>query len=204
MNPKNRFLLVLFYIAAIATTGFAQAKFNKVTVDKTLKDTFSFPKRWAYRWDVFKDRKTKKFTRATSGKVQPRDTAHLQYTANCVSDVQGGYEIRYCAAKKTKNLITLTFEDGLPAYANVYDVLIQNGIFCFKPNISYPSSDPKGMKTRYEVVKQELTLKQNAYKIGEKIVGCINIEFVEISTQPHKKTSKHAYYFRGYFKTMLQ
>ena len=104
---------------------------------------------------VYKDDSTGKFF--TLG--DPVDTTHLFFTANCSTNVQGGYEIRYCFADRIKDNIVLTFSDGLPAYASEYYSYITADSFYFRPRTIYPLKS-HGEKISYQVTKQQLTLKQ--------------------------------------------
>ncbi len=104
---------------------------SRITVDKNLKGNFSFTKNWDYPEGIFRDVSTGEFT--TDG--SPLDTTHLYFTSNCSTNVQGGYNIRYCYANKEGNKIKLTFSDGLPAYASkfyIYLVVPQKVIFKFR------------------------------------------------------------------------
>ena len=85
-----------------------------------------------------KDDSSGEFTRNDDQPLTPADTAHLFYTANCLTNVQGGYDIRYCFADQSKGIITLTFSDGLPAYASEFYFYITGDSFYFKPKTTYP------------------------------------------------------------------
>lgn len=168
-----------------------------------MKDTFSFAKQWDYPWEVFKDESTGEFTRNDDQTLIPADTAHLFYTANCLTNVQGGYDIRYCFADQSKNTITLIFSDGLPAYASEFYFYIAGDSFYFKPKTTYPLYIP-GQKISYKVTKQKLKLTRNNYKIGDKIIGYVDAEFIETISVPKKGTKQHKFYLRGYIRTPLK
>lgn len=167
-----------------------------------MKDTFSFAKKWDYSWEVFKDESTGEFTKNSSEPLVPEDTAHLYYTANCFTNVQGGYNIRYCFADQRRNVITLTIFDGLPAYASMFYFYISGDSFYFKPKVTYPLRI-SGQKISYQVTKQKLTLNSPAYKIGETIIGYVHAEFIETVSIPNKGTKKHTFYLKGYIRTPL-
>ena len=171
---------------------------SKVTVDKSLKGNFSFSKKWDYPEGVFKDDSTGEFT--TDG--SPLDTTHLFYTANCSTNVQGGYDIRYCYAKKDKNKITLTFADGLPAYASEFYVYIDTTNFWCDAETIYPVFI-KGQKKSCTIIKQKLTVDKPKYSKGDKIKGFIEMDFIETVSVPKKAVQKRKYLFKGYFKTTL-
>lgn len=168
-----------------------------------MKDTFSFAKKWDYSWEVFKDDSTGEFTKNSSEPLVPGDTAHLYYTANCLTNVQGAYDIRYCFAKQRKGILTLTFADGLPAYGSSFYLHISGDSFYFEPQITYPLRI-SGEKISYRVTKQKLTLNKPAYKIGETIMGYVDAEFIETVSVPNKGTKKHTFYLKGYFRTPLK
>jgi hypothetical protein len=196
----------LFFLTLITVGGLnslAQVKYSKLSVDRQMKDTFSFANKWDYSWEVFKDDSTGEFTRNDNQSLTPADTAHLFYTANCLTNVQGGYGIRYCFADQRKDIITLTFSDGLPAYASVFYFYIKGDSFYFKPKTTYPMYI-SGQKISYQVTKQKLTLNKNNYKIGDKIIGSVDAEFIETVSVPKKGTKEQKFYLRGYIRTPLK
>ena len=171
---------------------------SKVTVDKNLKGNFSFTKKWDYPEGVFKNDSTGEFT--TDG--SPLDTTHLFFTANCSTNVQGGYDIMYCYATKAKNKITLTFADGLPAYASEFYVHIDTSRFWCDVETIYPAIT-KGQKKSCTIVKQKLTLDKSKYLKGDTIKGFIEMEFIETVSVPNKAVQKRNLFLKGYFKTPL-
>lgn len=127
---------------------------SKFSVYKKFLDTFSFAKQWDYPEGVFKDDSTGEFT--TDG--SPLDTTHLYFTAKCLSNVQGGYDIRYCYATKNKNKITLTFADGLPAYASEFYIHIDTSSFWCDAETIYPVI-AGGQKKSCKITNQKLITK---------------------------------------------
>jgi len=172
-------------------------------VDMQMRDSFSFAKKWDYPWDVFKDDSTGEFSKANGDPLLPVDTAHLFYTANCSTNIQGGYDLRYCFATKSRGTITLTFSDGLPAYANEFYIYVSRDSFEFRPNIIYPMRNA-GEKISYRVVKQNLILNKNNYRIGDTIIGYIQTEFIESVSLPGKKLQDHSFFLKGFIRTKLQ
>jgi hypothetical protein len=200
------FKIFIFSVALLLLGGqnlLAQAKYSKLSVDRQMKDTFAFAKQWDYSWEVFKDDSTGEFTRNDDQPVTTGDTAHLFYTANCLTNVQGGYNIRYCFADQSKEVIRLTFSDGLPAYASEFYFYLKDDSFYFKPKIIYPVRI-SGQKISYQVTKQKLTLNKNKYIIGDKIIGYVEAEFIEIVSVPNKGTEKRTFYLRGHIRTPLK
>lgn len=94
----NPFIIILTIVCFTGQNTSAQMKYSKFRVDRTMKDTFTFAVNWDYFWEVFKDDSTGEFSRNDDQPLTPADTAHLFYTANCLTNVQGGYDIRYCFA----------------------------------------------------------------------------------------------------------
>ena len=210
MNFKVRYILTLFLLFCL-TTLFGQKRHlfgannvsvkqivSKITVDKNLKGNFSFTKKWDYPEGVFKDDSTGEFS--TDG--SPLDTTHLFYTANCSTNVQGGYDIRYCYATKDKNKITLTFADGLPAYASEFYVHIDTANFWCDAETIYPAI-VRGQKKSCTIVKQKLSVDKPKYSKGDIIKGFIEMEFVETIAVLNKPVQKRNYFLKGYFKTPL-
>jgi len=197
------FILSLSLLFVGAQNSIAQSKYSKLSVDRQMKDTFSFAKQWDYSWEVFKDDSTAEFTRNDDQSLTPADTAHLFYTANCFTNIQGGYDIRYCFADQSKDIITLTFSDGLPAYASKFYFYIKGDSFYFKPKTIYPLYIP-GQKISYQVTKQKLTLNKNNYKIGDILIGYVDTEFIETVSVPKKGTKQHKFYLRGYIRTPVK
>jgi len=171
---------------------------SKVTIDKNLKDNFSFTKKWDYPEGVFKDDSTGEFTVDGS----PLDTTHLFFAANCSTNVQGGYDIRYCYATKDKNKITLTFAGGLPAYASEFYVYIGTLSFWCDAETIYPVI-AKGQKKFCTIIKQKLIVDKPEYSRGDTIKGFIEMEFIETVAVPNKPVQKRSYFLKDYFKTPL-
>ena len=198
-------LLILFTTCLFfhGQKTFAQKTYSPISVDTKMKDSFSFTKKWGYPWDVFKDNRTGKFSKNGGQKILRGDTAHLFFTANCYTNVQGGYNIKYCYANRNKDTITLVFSDGLPAYASEFYVYITRDSFTCEPKTMYESLLP-GHKITNEVSKQKLVLNKPGYAINDIIKGYIDIEFIEIYSVPNKEPEKSNFYLRGYFKTPLK
>lgn len=191
-------LLFTACILVIANCLPAQPIRNKVVVDRQMKDTFTFTKQWAYYWMVMKD-DAGKFTKTDGEVLTPADTAHLYFTANCITNIQGGYAIRYCYAQKRGNTIKLLFADGSPAYGNEFYCYIKHDSFYFKPAVSYPLYIP-GERINYRVTHQQLTVNKPAYAIGDTLIGYINVEFIETASAPGHATQKRKLYLKGYIK----
>jgi hypothetical protein len=181
-----------------ANNDSAKQTVSKITVDKNLKGKFSFTKKWDYPVGIFKDENTGKFT--TDG--GPFDTTHLFYTANCFTNVQGGYDIRYCEATEENNKITLTFADDLPAYANEFKVNINTSSFWCEAKTIYPVRI-KGEKLTCTIIKQKLIVDKVKCLKGDTIKGFIEMEFIEKVSIPNRAVQKSKYLLKGYFKTPL-
>ena len=123
---------LLFYFGC-STGVIAQPAMRAIVFQKEPLGQFSFLKSWAYAWDVVKH-DDGKFEKVDADTLVAADTAHLYYTANCKTNVQGGYHIRYCNALKTKEKVSLIFADGMPGYANEFDVTIIGNKYHFKPS----------------------------------------------------------------------
>jgi hypothetical protein len=195
-------LLILSLNCLASLTNFSQVPVASVKVDRQLQDTFSFTKKWDYDWDILKD-DNGKFYAADGRKIKDRDTVHLYFTANCSTNVQGGYLIRYCYADQTGDTMRLVFSDGLPAYASSFNLYIVRDTFYFKPVTIYPVNMNR-QKFVYETSKQQLTLNKNNYRNGDRVMGTIDIEFMEKFTAPTAESSTRAYYLRGCFSTPLK
>lgn len=202
MNIKP-FIFSLALLIVVGQNLNAQTKYSRLSVDRQMKDTFAFARQWDYSWEVFKDDSTGEFIKNDDRPLTPADTAHLFYTANCLTNVQGGYDIRYCFADQSKGIIMLTFSDGLPAYASEFYFYITGDSFYFKPKTTYPLYLP-GQKISYQVTKQKLILNKNNYKIGDTIIGYVDAEFIETVSVPKRGTKQHKFYLRGYIRTPLK
>ncbi|OOQ59107.1 hypothetical protein BC343_29230 [Mucilaginibacter pedocola] len=173
--------------------------YKPVVINPIPKTSFAFTKHWAYAWYITKDDKGR-ISKAIDGEITKADKAHLYFTADCKTNVQGGYNIRYCYAnKKPDGTILLTFRDGEPAYSNSFKANIGNRQFNFEPEIVSPML-VAGQKTTYRVTQQKLVLHQKEYATAKVISGYIDVEFSEVITEGGK-TAKHPLYLRGYFKT---
>jgi hypothetical protein len=201
-NNVKRLLVYLSWML-IASSSLAQSKtYTTVTIRKISGTRLTFTKKWAYPWNIIKV-KDDKFEDIESGKTIKSEVAHLYLTADCQTDVQGGYSVRYCYASKYKDTIRLNFADGLPAYANEFNIYIENGRFYFEPKIIYPQLIPNE-KLIYHPISSKLILDQNNYKTAKMITGYINAVFEEITYSSTKKQAAKKYYFRGYFKAPVK
>ena len=199
---KYRILLLLLYCLIVSSNTFAQKPhYTPVTIEKEPSGKFEFTGNWAYRWDVLKD-SNGKFSSSEAKKISAKDTSHLYFTANCKTNVQGGYTIRYCYITKNQEGVTLSFTDGAPAYASEYKVIVKNGRFIFDPVIVYPELI-FGQKLTYNITGAKLILYQKHYSTANMISGYIDAAFTE--TVINKGVSKiNRLYFRGYFKTRVK
>ncbi len=192
-------LSLLFASCLFVQIAFTQSKLSLVQVDPKMKDSFSFAQNWDYDWDIFRYGNGK-FSAVDGRKIKAEDTAHLYFTANCSTNVQGGYTIRYCYADKIGNTLRLTFSDGLPAYASVFYVYVIRDSFYFKPKTVHPAS-LRGEIFSYETTKQQLMLNKTNYKKGEPIIGYVHLEFIETYSAPDVDSSRRQYYLNGFIRT---
>jgi hypothetical protein len=203
MTIKLKCLFGLVSLALICgKTASAQSSLTPITYAKGSGDAFTFTKKWAYPWYIQKDDKGK-FIKAEDGEITKKDTAHLYYTANCKTNVQGGYQIRYCRASNKGNAIKLNFADGLPGYGSEFNIYLSKGKFYFEPVIVYPAFT-RGEKITHKVTSSRLTLYQPATNAVKVISGFVDVEFIETSTGTKFGTTNHKYYFRGYFKSPVK
>jgi hypothetical protein len=201
INTHFRFIVLLLVFTCNKVN--AQEKiYTPIVIGETLKTNFAFTRNWAYPWYMTRDKKGN-LHKNTEGKITKSDKAHLYFTANCKTDVQGGYSIRYCYANKLSDtLITLDFRDGGPAYFASFKASMKNGKFCFEPKIITPVFD-LDQEISYKTIRQNLTLNQKEYQNAKLISGYIDVAFSEIIKRGGKSTERHLYHLRGYFKTPL-
>jgi hypothetical protein len=200
MRYQAKILAILLML--VCARSFSQMRYTSaLSIDKNFKDTFTFQRQWAYDWGVLKE-DDGSFSKAFGGKVKAADTAHLFYTANCSTNVQGGYHIRYSYAEKINDELVLTFEDGLPAYASVFWIHIKNDSFYFKPKTIYPQ--PTRGKLSYHIDSQKLVLNKNQFSRGELVKGYIDFQFTEVTSTPGNESHDSKYFLRGYFRTPLR
>ena len=199
---KYKLWLILLCFFFDKQISIAQSKTNGIIVfKKAPKDSLSFTNNWAYPAGVEKD-VNGKFDKITDGEIAKNDTSHLFFTAHCRTNVQGGYDIRYCYAKRKAGSINLSFIDGEPAYENEFKILISEGKFSFTPEISYPELI-LGSKIIYKVTAAKLILYNKNYKASKEISGYIDAEFSE-TTLLQGKIEKHHYFLKGYFKAPVR
>jgi len=193
-----------FFLLVILCSGRSEAQqmYSKVTVNKHMKDTFSFASRWQYAPDVFKDEATGEFKSCCGDSITPKDTAHLFYTASCFTNVQGEYKIQYCYAEKKQGKLVLKLAGGLPAYAGEFLLHIRGDSFYFQPRTIYPLYYP-GQKITYQITKQRLVLNTTHPAPGDVIMGYTDLVFVEKITLPGRGFKAHTYYVKGYIRTAL-
>lgn len=186
---KNIFFIILS-VSALSTLLNAQTVKSAVSSAKHLPiSSFYFQREWDYPWYVIKN-DDGSFENTTGEKIRAKDTVHLYFTANCSTNVQGIYKIRYCQAKRSNGKLELIFEDGMPAYASSFVVRIEKDSFMVKPVIVYPSLQKT---TISKVISQSLAVQIKNHKI----TGQINYQFMIDG-------SADLYYIKGYFGTIIK
>jgi hypothetical protein len=193
--------LSIFFVLSISQT-FAQTKYSKITFDRNLRDTFSFVNRWDYPENIIKDESTGQLSRDDDKPIQSADTVHLYFTANCKTNVQGGFYVRYCFATKNEETIILKFSDEQGDFASEFYSYIKGDSFYFRPKTVYPMIT-HGEKISYRVTRQKLILNKNSYVNYDTIIGYIDCEFTETYSAPIRKFESHRLYLRGYIKTPI-
>ncbi len=164
-------------------------------------DSLAFTNGWWYPWYTVKHQDGT-FENTFGSELKAVDTAHLYFTSHCETNVQGGYEVRYCYASIKKGVIKLNFSDGAPAYGSEYHVFIKRDSFYCKAYTIYPISDG-GEKITSLTKQQTLALDKQKYVPGDTLKGYINFTFRETSSAPGRRPYSHTYYFRGFFCTRL-
>ncbi len=190
--------LFSFLLTAVAQ----QKRCSAVIIREMPKEKFAFNSHWDYRWDIIKD-DNGKFTSTTADQYKPVDTAHLYFTANCKTNVQGGYTIRYCYADFKTDTIAITFVDGDPAYGSYFTLNIIDGRFSLQPHTVYAEM-VTGERITYKITRSQLMLSTGDYNKETTIKGYINISFDETINRPGEKTNVNKLYLRGYFKTPIK
>ncbi len=178
-----------------------QKTISKFSIKKLPATNFSFSKEWDYPAFTLKD-DSGHFEIMEQRELMADDTAHLFHTAKCTTNVQGGYPIRYCYATKQKNKITLTFADGMPAYASAFYVYIHDSTFDCLVETIYPMFI-KGEQRSITILKQQLVISQNKFNEGDNIEGYVEMIFIETSIIPKKGIRKTKFYLKGFFKTKV-
>jgi hypothetical protein len=133
----------------------------------------------------------------------PPGTTHLFFTASCSTNVQGGYNIRYCYAKKNKSKITLIFSDGLPAYASEFYVHLDSANFSCDVETIYPVI-AVGQRKYCTITRQNLVVDKLKYTKGDTLKGFREMEFIETVIVPNKNPKKRYLFLKGYFKTTIE
>jgi hypothetical protein len=198
MKRKVLFLLLIAFLACRT----AVAQYKIVIAKEPSPQVFDFTKHWDYPWYITKD-DGGKFSNAEGDTITSKDTLRQYFTARCKTNVQGGYEIRYCTASRNDEGINLCFADGPPAYGSDYVVGIKKGKCTFKPNVVYPELIP-AQKITYTTTACHLTLYQQDYAQSKTISGYINAKFTEILFDKHNKKITRNYFLTGYFKTPVK
>jgi len=203
MRNNMKQLLVFVNWMLMISSSLAQSKTSPaVAIGKIPESRLTFVEKWAYPWHIIKI-KDGRFEDSESGEIIKGKVARLYFTANCQTDVQGGYSIRYCYASKNKDTIRLNFADGLPAYASEFNIYIEKDRFSFEPKIIYPQLTPNE-KLIYKPISSKLILDHNNYKTIKVITGYVNAVFEEITYSSNKTQTAKKYYFRGYFKAPVK
>jgi hypothetical protein len=198
-----RLVIVFLFSLSTGYACFAQ-KQGRVSFQPAMRDTFSFANRWDYPWDVIREDSGGMFSKIEDGLITAEDTAHLYFTANCTTNVQGGYEVRYAYAHLQADTLTIRFEDGLPAYASNFEIQVVKDRFYFQPRLIYPAARRAGEQVSYEMKKQELVLQKAHYKPGDIVMGRVDIEFEARISVPGKETAVRPFYFNGFLRVPVE
>lgn len=188
-------VLLFFLLFCIGVMG--QTKYSKVSVNPHMKNTFSFADRWSYSWEVYYDQERGVFYRNDGEPVVETDTLPIYFTADCTTNVQGGYAIRHSHARISNDSLFIIFADGLPAYASEFIVTVKGGNFYFEPKIVYPYVSVN--RPSYRVLRQWLILNRSKYDPGDTMMGSIRVRFKEEGKIGGKK-----YFLKGNFKTIVE
>jgi hypothetical protein len=198
----NYVILITF----LNISALAQDKnpFSKIVFDSLLIDSFTFHKNWDYPEGIYKDEVTGKFDSNYGDKITKKDTAHLFYTASCTTSVQGGYDLHYAYAYYTvDSFLLIRIEDGLPAYASHYDIIIKGDSFYCKPKTIYPMR-VEGEKIYYKIIQQELKFKKAIRLQSKNNLAIFNIQFEEITKIPNKPKHINMHFLRGIIRTPIK
>ncbi|MBI1344568.1 MAG: hypothetical protein GC171_16730 [Terrimonas sp.] len=180
----------------------AQYKPGKIIFDQTLKDTFSYVHHWDYPWYILKDEETGELSNALNTGIHQEDTAHLYFTAHCETNVQGGYLIRYCEARRFGDTLKLILTDGLPAYASIFHIDIIKDSFNFSPELIFPAYSTT-QPLQFSVQQQAMTLNLAAVDGAAMIFGFINFQFEQVIPLDNKPPEIYKYYLRGSIRTPI-
>lgn len=185
INSMKSLFLFAFIIAGTFIANAQSKVYFPVKTENIPAAKLNFSKHWAYPWYVIKH-PNGKFENTLGGNIKKADTAHLYFTANCQTNVMGGYKLRYCFANRNADGIRLKFADCSPGYENEFTVYIAKNTHSFEPKLIYPVLAPENDKT-YQVIKSSLRLDgQNDGKAG-KLNGYIDTEFTETAAAPKGK-----------------
>lgn len=195
------FFLLVFTLVSTLIAHAQSNVYSPVETKNIAASNFNFTKKWAYPWYMIK-KANGKFENTTGGTTGKKDTSHLYFTANCQTNVMGGYKVRYCTATRNGDNIKLNFADGLPAYASEYLVYINKNQYYFEPKIIYADLVSEQKKT-YRTTKSKLNIGGDLHKT-KLLSGYIDVEFTETITDPGKEPVTNNYYFKGYFETPVK
>ena len=174
-------------------------KLNDAIVVKNFLDkNFTFTKKWNYLNGDYKDANGKFYT--DGSKLYK---TYIHYTANCKTNIQGGFTFKNCHALKSKKNITLLFVDGLAAYGSWFRVTLNKLTFKSEVETIYPVKQI-GESILIEITDQQLFLNKINYKKGNVIKGYVSIEFVETTIFPNNEMHKINLNIKGFFITKIK
>jgi hypothetical protein len=137
------------------------------------------------------------------GKVSRKEATKIEHTAKCLSTHQGEHKMSYCDVRQSGTGLFLVVSGGLPAYASTLTLKIdtEKNMKCGFEAV-YPMTIP-GEKLEWKITSKAFRMKSDDYKVGERLLGWLSVEFEETCTIEGKVTS-HTHKIEGYVKPIIR
>lgn len=137
------------------------------------------------------------------GKVSRKEATKIEHTAKCLSSHQGEHLMSYCDAKQSDGGLFLFVTGGLPAFASMLTLKIDNerNLKC-RFEAVYPMTIP-GEKLEWKITNKTFRLKSDNSKVGVRLLGWLSVEFEETCTIEGKVT-RHTHRIEGYVKPIIR
>ncbi len=181
----------------------ADALTAAVIMDSSLDSDFFRSKEASYPWHIIEHEDGHLEDTIAGGPANRKSVSKIEHTANCISTHQGEHVMSFCDATLRGQGVELVITGGMPAYASMLTVKIDDKkqITCAFDS-TYPMTIP-GENLQWRITKKAVRLKSDQFKAGTRLFGWLSVEFEEITTLKGQTTRK-TYKIEGYVKPVIQ
>ena len=174
-----------------------------VVIDAGLDSDFFRSTKASYPWHIIEHEDGHLEDTIAGGPANRKNVHKIEHTANCLSTHQGEHLMSFCDATQNGRGIDLVITGGMPAYASMLTVKIdeKKQITC-SFDASYPMTIP-GECIQWRITKKAFRMKSEEIKANARLFGWLTVEFEEITTLNGQTTRKN-HKIEGYVKPVIR